>query len=102
MHARMDTLTERCERTRAKLAALAEDAGHDPVATQSIGAAFVTSPRRHVGKFSLDVFTTLPTDVDLAGKLLSLILIAFRTRHRQAFDLALHRLKQQNLLPPNL
>ena len=98
----MDTLTERCERTRARLLALANDASTDPVATQSIGAAFVTAPRNNVGGFKLDVFTTLPTDGDLAGKLLAMILMAFRARHRYAFDQALARLKSQNLLPPNL
>lgn len=98
----MDTLTERCERTRERLLALAHDAEHEPVATQSVAVGFVTVPRNAVGTFQFTATVALPGDGDLAGKMLAALLLTCRAKHRYAFDQALHRLKSQNLLPPNL
>lgn len=98
----MDALTERCEKARQRLVALSGDTNAEPTSTQAICAGFVSAPRRALGKFKIDATVCAPEDVELAGKLFAMMLVAFRNRYRHAFDQAMHRLKSQNLLPPNL
>lgn len=100
----MDALTLDCERQRQALLALAHNANGDgqPTSTQAVCAGFVTAPRHALGKFDVSATVVLPDDEELAGKMLAMMLLAFRSRYRFAFDQALHRLKSQNLLPTDL